>query len=59
MKLLPPSPVTLTPVIDIGREMYVCRHGLGGVCVSVCAYVHEWLRLIEVVRVKMIPSGGT
>lgn len=24
----------------------------------VCACVHEWLRLIEVVRVKMIPSGG-
>lgn len=36
MRLLSPSPVTLTPVIDIGKEMYVCRHGLGGVCVRVC-----------------------
>lgn len=29
-----------------------CAHG------CVCACMHEGVRLIEVVRVKMIPSGG-
>jgi len=46
--------------------MCVCRDGLPGVCVymsvrmatCVCICVHEGVRLIEVVRVKMIPSGG-
>ena len=35
--------------------MWLCRHALPAVCVRVC--VHEGVRLIEVVRVKMIPSG--
>lgn len=36
--------------------MWLCRHAVPAVCVRVC--VHEGVRLIEVVRVKMIPSGG-
>lgn len=55
--LLSPSPVTLTPVIDTGGGMmWLCRHAAPTVCVRVC--VHEGVRLIEVVRVKMIPWGG-
>lgn len=56
-RLPSPSPVTLTPVIDTGGGMmWLCRHAVPAVCVRVC--VHEGVRLIEVVRVKMIPSGG-
>lgn len=36
--------------------MWLCRRAVPAVCVRVC--VHEGVRLIEVVRVKMIPSGG-
>lgn len=36
--------------------MWLCRHAVPAVCVRIC--VHEGVRLIEVVRVKMIPSGG-
>lgn len=35
--------------------MWLCRRAVPAVCVRVC--VHEGVRLIEVVRVKMIPSG--
>lgn len=35
--------------------MWLCRRAVPAVCVLVC--VHEGVRLIEVVRVKMIPSG--
>lgn len=39
------------------------RHGRGRracacVCMAACACVNEGVRLIEVVRVKMVPSGG-
>lgn len=45
--------MTLTPLIDIGLGSGACEGGGAGVRTRVCT--HEGVRLIEVVRVKMIP----
>lgn len=52
--------MTLTPVIDMGGGDVRVKAFFTRVCARgcVCVRVHEGVRLIEVVRVKMIPSGG-
>lgn len=45
--------MTLTLLIDIGLGVGAREDGGAGVCTRVCT--HEGVRLIEVVRVKMIP----